>query len=414
MVSGGAGGGTRASGGAAGATSSSGAGGSPHGSGGASGSLSTNDPNVVALTIDSGPSDIGYFNGGFVSVTLCEPGTNNCQTVDHILVDTGSVGLRVLESEVTLKLAATAGAAGKSLAECLPFVSGTSWGPVRMADVKLGGETAKNLRIQLVGESTYALPSDCSGTPINDLQTLGSKGIVGVGIYVEDCGPACTKQTTNPGVYYECTSARTGACTIATVQLPNQITNPIAGFAADNNGSFIQLPSIPASGAPSVDGFLVFGIGTRSNNDLASAKVISLDSAGMATTNFPAGGTKYKSFIDSGSNGLYFLNTSVTKLPGCGGSMSEFYCPQTTTELGASMLSKDGSAVSVTFSVANASKFSASDSAFSNLGGPMPGYSTDPTIPPFDWGLPFYFGRTVFTAMEAHSTPSGNGPYFAF
>ena len=419
---GGAGGGTggmagsggASTGGGAGGARSGGAGGNTQSVGGAAGNPSTTDPNVAELTIDSGPSDIGYLNGGFVSVTICEPGTNNCQTIDHILVDTGSIGLRVLESEVTLKLAAATGSAGKTLAECSPFVSGTSWGPVRLADVKLGGETAKNLRIQLVGEATYTLPSDCAGTPINDLQTLGSKGIVGVGIYVEDCGTACARQTGNPGVYYECTSARTGGCSSAVVQLADQITNPIAGFATDNNGSFIQLPSIPASGAPSVSGVLVFGIGTQSNNGLGSAKVIPLDSAGMATTSYPAGGTKYRSFIDSGSNGLYFLNSSVTKLAACSGGMSNFYCPQTTADLNASMLGKDGSAVSVAFSVANASKFSAANSAFSNLGGQMPGYPTNPSIPPFDWGLPFYFGRTVFTALESHDTPAGSGPYFAF
>ena len=398
--------------GGAGGAGNGGTGGSTQSAGGAAGSLSTNDPNVAALIVDSGPNNIGYFNGGFVSVTLCEPGTNNCQTVDHILVDTGSIGLRVLESEVTLKLAAATGSAGKSLAECSPFVSGTSWGPVRLADVKLGGETAKNLRIQMVGEATYTLPSDCSGTPINDMQTLGSKGIIGVGLYVEDCGNACTKQTTNPGVYYECTSAKTGGCSSAVVPLANQITNPIAGFPTDNNGSFIQLPSIPASGAPSVSGFLVFGIGTQANNGLGSAKVIPVDATGMASTTFPTGGTKYKSVIDSGSNGLYFLSSSVTKLPLCSGS--DFYCPKTTTDFNASILSKDGSAVAVTFSVADASQFSADDSAFNNIGGQMSGYQTDPGIPPFDWGLPFYYGRTVFTALEAHDTPSGSGPYLAF
>ena len=30
------------------------------------------------------------------------------------------------------------------------------------------------------------------------------------------------------------------------------------------------------------------------------------------------------------------------------------------------------------------------------------------------WGLPFFFGRTVFTAIEGQTTPGGVGPYFAF
>jgi hypothetical protein len=29
----------------------------------------------------------------------------------------------------------------------------------------------------------------------------------------------------------------------------------------------------------------------------------------------------------------------------------------------------------------------------------------------FDWGLPFLFGRNVFTASRAKSTPDGSGPY---
>jgi hypothetical protein len=32
----------------------------------------------------------------------------------------------------------------------------------------------------------------------------------------------------------------------------------------------------------------------------------------------------------------------------------------------------------------------------------------------FAWGLPFFFGRTVFTAIDGQTTPGGVGPYFAF
>ena len=56
------------------------------------------DPNMVAVVVDSGPAGANYTNGIFATVTLCEPGTSNCQTIDHLLVDTGSVGVRVLES----------------------------------------------------------------------------------------------------------------------------------------------------------------------------------------------------------------------------------------------------------------------------------------------------------------------------
>jgi len=46
--------------------------------------------------------------------------------------------------------------------------------------------------------------------------------------------------------------------------------------------------------------------------------------------------------------------------------------------------------------------------AFSNLG--APGLNAVS----FDWGLPFFYGRQVFTALEGASTPAGNGPYVAY
>jgi hypothetical protein len=32
----------------------------------------------------------------------------------------------------------------------------------------------------------------------------------------------------------------------------------------------------------------------------------------------------------------------------------------------------------------------------------------------FDWGLPFHFGRNVFTAIDGQETPAGQGPFVAF
>ena len=32
----------------------------------------------------------------------------------------------------------------------------------------------------------------------------------------------------------------------------------------------------------------------------------------------------------------------------------------------------------------------------------------------FDFGLPFFFGRTIFTAIQGASTPGGVGPFWAY
>ena len=105
----------------------------------------------------------------------------------------------------------------------------------------------------------------------------------------------------------------------------------MAALPGDNNGVMIQLPSIDASGAPSVPGVLMFGIGTQPNNGLGNATVLALDHSGFVSTTFPVGGTTYTSYLDSGSNAILFLGAATSKLRQCTGGLSSFYCPASLT-----------------------------------------------------------------------------------
>lgn len=382
--------------------------------GGIGGSIAATDPNTAALVVDSGPAGAQYTNGIFATVTLCVPGTSDCQTFDHLLVDTGSVGVRVLESELRLALPAVTNN-NLPVAECTPFVDGTAWGPVRTADVRVGAEAAPGLSVQVIGEGTFAMPFSCTGTPITTLQELSANGILGIGTYLQDCGSSCALgagSTLNPGLYYSCSSA--AACTAAAMPVTAQVANPVAAFPVDNNGTIIRLANVPTRGAPSAPGVLIFGIGTQANNGLGDATVLGLDGRGFVDTTFPANGsTTYTAYLDSGSNALFFLDAKTTKIAQCAGS-SSFYCPPSTVNLNARVSAANGASTTVAFSVANADKLDGSAFAFSNLAGPMPGFPTDTSVPGFDWGLPFYFGRSVYTALEKRETPNGPGPYFAF
>lgn len=372
----------------------------------------TVDPNTVGLIVDSGPQCVGYINGLFASVKICVPGTTTCQIIDHMLVDTGSYGVRVLESVLQhLALPAVTNTSGQGLAECVQFVDGAAWGPVALADVTVGNELAPNLAIQLIGEASYTMPYDCTGTPITDLQTLGCNGVLGVGPRLQDCGAPCASTSrSNPGVYYACSSAQ--ACAMAAVPVTQQVSNPVGAFPVDNNGTIIQLGAIGASGATSVSGVLTFGIGTQTNNGLGSATVLAINELDYFSTTFPPGGTPYTSVLDSGSNGLFFLDTALTNLPMCTSSgLSTWYCPASTTSLGATLSSLNGASTTIVFSIGNASRVSASVSAF-DMAGPMPNYPYGTAGLGFDWGLPFFYGRTVYTAIEGRGTPAG--PYFAF
>jgi hypothetical protein len=75
------------------------------------------------------------------------------------------------------------------------------------------------------------------------------------------------------------------------------------------------------------------------------------------------------------------------------------------------MEGQNGISANVSFSVAAADTLSGNDTAFVNLGGPYPNTQDTQT---FDWGLPFYYGNTVYTVIESATTTVGTGPYVAF
>ncbi len=361
--------------------------------------------NVAPITVNSGPAG-NYVNGAFASVTVCVPGTSTCQTIDGMLVDTGSSGLRILSSVLTIPLPQQTAASGSPVAECLPFVASYTWGPVQTADVQIAGEKASAVPVQVLSDSDYKVPGGCtsSGFPFADtLQTLGANGLLGIGLFAQDCGEACAQPgSANPGLYYECPST---GCVVTGEGLAQQVQNPVALFSSDNNGVIVELPAV-SGGQPSVSGSLVFGIGTQSNNGMGGATVYAPDANGYLTATYNS--QPYpKSFIDSGSNGYFFLDSSTTGLPDCA-MANGFYCPASTQSFTVTNEGSNAASGTIQFSIANAETLfsNQSDFVYGDLGGPAPGY--------FDWGLPFFFGRNVFVAIESAPTPSGTGPYWAY
>ncbi len=361
--------------------------------------------NVQPISIGLGPNG-NYANGLFTDVTICTPGTANCQTINNVLVDTGSSGLRLLGTVVSIPLPDEISSDGNTILECLPFISGYTWGPVRAADVTLAQEKASGIPVQILDESQFPVAGGCksSGLPSQDsVQKLGANGILGVGEFAHDCGVPCgTGGSSNPGLYYAC---NTSGCEVTAESMAQQVQNPVVAFQVDNNGVEISLPAVTFPQVTAT-GSLIFGIGTESNNGLGSARVYTTDEFGNFTTKF--NGHSYPgSFIDSGSNGFFFLDPSTTGIQTCLDA-NGFYCPASTEDFSAENDGLNGTEGRVSFSVANADTlFSTSvDAAFSNLAGPSPGV--------FDWGVPFFFGRTVFTAIEGRNTPAGKGAYWAY
>jgi len=389
------------------------------GCGGGSGGIVTppNPPptgqNVVSLVVDAGPAALPLpaANTAYVTVTICAPTTTTCQTIDHISVDTQSSGLRVISSVLTTALAQAlpqmSDSSSQPLVECLTFADGYSWGPVKSADIKIAGEEGSSVPIQVIGDSAYStVPATCSGTGVQEdtVASFGANGILGVSVFQQDCGSGCVSSTT-PGLYYGCPAS---GCVQTTATLAQQVQNPVFHFAGDNNGVIVELPSIGSAGAASVTGSLVFGIDTQSNNQLGTATLFSVDAGGNLVTMF--NNQSLTSFIDSGSNGFFFPSSLAT----CSGGSAAFYCPSSTQSLSATFQSASGNATKgVSFSITSADTLftdNPSFTAFNDLGGP----ATGSIAGEFDWGLPFFFGRNVFVAIEGQNTSAGMGPYVAF
>ncbi|HTD06154.1 DUF3443 domain-containing protein [Undibacterium sp.] len=363
--------------------------------------------NTVPMMVDSGPAAAsGVINQPYVSVTICAPGTTTCQTIDHVLVDTGSYGLRIIAPgllDPSISLPAVQTSAGAAVGECVKFTSGYTWGSVKLADVKLGGEVASRLPINIVGDTsaTFATtPSACSSGASNlgTVAKLGANGILGIGVFKEDCGNNCASSPAS-GQYYACTGT---TCSSTSLPLVQQVSNPVAAFPQDNNGVILVLPSVPAGGLNSVAGSLIFGIGTQANNAFASETVYATNNVGNFTTTYK-GKVLGSSYLDSGSNGYYFPDSTIAL---CSNSTG-FYCPAGALSLSAVNTAADGKTSStVSFNVENVDSLAAAVSAAS-----VGGTASSNT---FDWGLPFFFGRRVFVAIENAGTPKGTGPYWAY
>ena len=404
-------------------------------SGGSTGTPVANTADVTVGFGALGPSG-AYINGIWASVTLCVPGTNNCQTIPNLLVDTGSVGIRVLDSALTLSLPSVKDSKGNVVQECVSFADFSYvWGPVALAGVQLpntqeqalqvpGQAANSGIPVQLIAANpAFTAPSSCLSTPPpsggsqvdeNTVELLGGNGILGVGMFPQDCGTSCS--TSPASQYYVCPS---GTCTEAAVALGNQLWNPVSAFSSkDNNGVMLKLPSVGASGAASVSGSLIFGLGTQSDNALGSAKIFEVDQYG----NFPQvvlNGVTYSSpnngsFIDTGSNAYYVSDASSLSSTGiveCGSGLSGYYCPASPVSLNVTVSGANGVNGTVGISIANASTLLNNGfAAFNNIGGDSgTGLSNDYV----DLGLPFFFGRSVFIGIAGTNSTYPNG-FWAF
>lgn len=434
----GGGGGSSGSGGSGGTSSTGGSGSSTTSSGGntntvssttggatgrslvASGTVSSITGPLAAnqVEVDVATGVAGAANIPTVTVTVCVHGTGTCATIPNVQLDTGSFGLRLTKDAVdnvnntflaALPVQTLIG--GQAVAECMGFADGNSWGSVRVADVKIGSETATSMPIQILGDVAQSQAGGsnnaCAFGTLHDTSTgstgIAANGILGIGTAKYDCGDGCQNKTAN-NIYYGCTNiggTLTG-CTDSAVPNLQQVANPVQSFTSgDTSGVVLNMPPVGSTGAVSAKGILTFGVGTLpggvqkfTTDHFGDVQSATLDGSTYLDTT----PTQRAAFFDTGSNGLFLPGTHSGLLLCTGGS--GFYCPTSAVALQPSVTGFNGTTATLPISIENAfDLFNGGGFAFSNLGGQS-------GLLAVDFGMPFFYGKTVYITYDTASTGS--------
>jgi hypothetical protein len=341
---------------------------------------------------------------------VCTPGSSSdCQVIDHILVVSYLTGLRILADALDPGGTLPAGGAvpvpvtigGNPLRECMVY-DGYAWGSVATADVYLGGYMLSSLPIQLIGDTASgAAPSDCAatGSDFGLVPSLGANGILGINSFASnyDC-PSCATAA-QATTYYSCPSGE--SCASTAVPLAGQLVNPISQVPAYNNGAILAVDAPAATGSKSATGTLTLGIDIDGTNQLGTTPLLTVSSIGGFTTSFA--GTVYTSYISSAATANYFPSSTITLCDD-----SNFYCPATPLTETATLIGANNTQVVETFAVTNADvDFDNADfSALPGLSGP---YSAN-----FIWGVPFFYGKSVYLLYAGQTVAGVTGPAIGF
>ena len=286
---------------------------------------------------------------------------------------------------------------GLSLAECAQFGSGSDWGPIVESEVRMGGESTGVMRIQIINAHFLDRPRNCLNSDVSPKE-VGLNGILGVGLFREDCGFGCAEIGSNL-IYYGCNHEH---CKPLSVSNELQLQNPISLFMKNNNGMILDLANVTRSHR---EGSLIFGIGTSPNNKPGGRVPLFADPSGNFTTQ--VGQESYsRSLFDSGSNAIYFPKREGIDL--CSNQALGFFCPSHPRMLWATLISPiNQKKRRVSFRVSKAEQFPPSDEEnFDSISGV---YSDG-----FIWGIPFFIGRRVYFGIDQRPSPLGVGPWVTF
>lgn len=367
----------------------------------------TNANLSVSVTPNPGSSLCGAPNIPCVTVTVCNPNSpSQCDTIPNVIIDSGSYGLRVFSSLLvnTGNSLPIESSNGNQIAECLGYADfAANWGPVALANITLNTEsTTQSVPMQIINASYVGASSNCAGS-INYATpaAFGANGILGVGPLINDNGD-----------YFICGSSSCVSIPSGSLESASQVSNPIAFLSESyESGITFKFPSVTeSSGGSGAIGYAIFGVGTNTDNKPNDTAFYHIHVANegipismyTTITSSNISNSVVLGFLDTGSNGIFFTTTSIST---CG----DWYCPSNAETITVNNASTAGD-VPTSFTIANAnSLFGTNNGSFSSLGGQL---NDHPLY--LDYGLSFFFGRSVFICFNGKTCDGVAGPYWAF
>lgn len=365
---------------------------------GGGGSSSSDYSDGMSVTIAPGSAGIcQYVNAPCVTVNVCDTGNSNCSTINNVLLDTGSYGLRVFNSTLsqsTLNNLVPVTYNSNPVGECVSYGDGSqNWGGIYFANIQLNSSNvASGIPIQIINSSFQTSPSACYNATTSP-SAFGVNGILGVGVYQQDGGD-----------YYSCAN---NVCSRISLPANKQVTNPISALPNNNNGLTISFPNVSNTGSNNISGVMQFGVNTNSNNTITTTNnfTATLNSDGLPIFNSLLNGNIYSSFLDSGTNTLGVSNSGLP-------TSSGFLNPAANTVLNITSLNSSSVYVNTFVTIASLSSLNTNYyDAFNDIGTDL-SFGTATNY--IDFGMPYFYGKTIQIVFNGKSSNIGDGPLWAW
>ena len=362
----------------------------------------------------------GAINHAYVTVKVCAPGSQTqCASIDHVLLDTGSSGLRLVRSVLAaggVTLSAETDAQGRAIEECVSFGGGQTWGPVALADVTLAGETAAKLPVQVMDDTGAGAPppADLRGqwhadqrrfrllAPTGCSVSVSSRRIAEtVRVNANHAAAALLRLHRRRGMHRREHRARRSG---------HEPGGDVCRRQQRHHRAVCRTCKTPMA-MLSVQGELIFGIATQTDNALPATglTVLGADAHGDFTATYNGGTTVLPALIDSGTDAYSFDDPSHRRVPPTGVFVG-YYCPTVAPQSVFAVntgVGMNNASNTVDFAIADPTTFVANAAAFIDLGGG--GGSTR-----FTWGMPFFYGRKVYIGIDQRVAGAYTGPYYAY